>query len=664
MPSAPTLLQNVIARGIVADRPVAGLAGRLWYATDESTFYRDNGTTWDELPTGAVDSVDGLTGAVDLTGTYLTIDDAAATYLTPGAADAAYDAIGAADAAVDAHVAAVDPHGDRAYADGLAINYDAAGTAAAAVTAHDTDPAAHTGLFDAAGTAAAAVAAHDIDPAAHNGIEAQVSNKANAFKPTAPIEYNIYSTLASRANVTPDTSYEDLFAQAPLAGGETPEGGWSIAVFLSADDSVDIDVRTTVFEVGTGTPYTATKTFTEGSPSVDGESGFVLFEVADFDFGVTPAPSCDEVQIEWAVPGGETVGIYSAYAMMSIPGEGSPAAYIVDVEGAVAAHVAESDPHPQYLTETEADAIYIQQIEKGAALGVATLDGSGLIPTDQLPGLALTSTFVVGGELAMLALDAQTGDIAVRTDLGKTFVLAGTDPTVLADWQELITPTDVVTSVDGLVGAVDLSSTYVGTGDSRLTDARTPTPAAYAALEAERYGKANTLSTFIMGTYAGTTTTLISGRAAGTGIRPHRDMTIAQLSTVLVSAGAGTTLFKMGVYSVTGSASTWTLTLVGKTANITPVVGYNSGVIEGGPITLTAGNHYVFAVLWIGTTGIQMWVIGSSGGLNYVAANYALVEAMGYGSTGSTWSSLTDLSTPLGNATGQISNRLWIRAEE
>ena len=61
----------------------------------------------------------------------------------------------------------------------------------------------------------------------------------------------------------------------------------------------------------------------------------------------------------------------------------------------------------------------------------------------------------------MLALTAQAGDIAVRTDVSKTFILVASPASTLANWQELLTPTDSVLSVDGQTGIVDLSGTYL-----------------------------------------------------------------------------------------------------------------------------------------------------------------------------------------------------------
>lgn len=112
----------------------------------------------------------------------------------------------------------------------------------------------------------------------------------------------------------------------------------------------------------------------------------------------------------------------------------------------------------------------IPSAEKGAPNGVATLDGNTKIPSTQLPAIAITSTFVVVSEATMLALTAQEGDVAVRSDLNKSFILAGSDPTILANWQELLTPTDVVQSVDGRTGTVSLSDLYDASGSAATAE--------------------------------------------------------------------------------------------------------------------------------------------------------------------------------------------------
>lgn len=92
-------------------------------------------------------------------------------------------------------------------------------------------------------------------------------------------------------------------------------------------------------------------------------------------------------------------------------------------------------------------------VDKNQPGGYAGLDVTGKINPSQLPAIAITDRFVVASEAAMLALTAETGDIAIRTDVSRTFILSG-DPTVLANWQEMLAPTDAVSSVFGRSGVV------------------------------------------------------------------------------------------------------------------------------------------------------------------------------------------------------------------
>lgn len=116
------------------------------------------------------------------------------------------------------------------------------------------------------------------------------------------------------------------------------------------------------------------------------------------------------------------------------------------------------------------DAVTLNYIttQKGAANGLAELDGSGLVPTHHLPALAITTTQVVTSEAAMTSLTAQIGDVAVRTDVNKSFILTATPASTLGNWQELLTPTDSVLSVDGSTGAVSLSGIYLNRTTGQL----------------------------------------------------------------------------------------------------------------------------------------------------------------------------------------------------
>lgn len=113
-----------------------------------------------------------------------------------------------------------------------------------------------------------------------------------------------------------------------------------------------------------------------------------------------------------------------------------------------------------------ADALLIPLTQKAAANGVATLGPDSKIPGAQLPSLAIGEVLTADGQAAMLALTAQRGDVAVRTDLNPDgfFLLTSDSPGTLADWVQVTAPGAVV-SVNGQTGAVDLSGTFVETPD-------------------------------------------------------------------------------------------------------------------------------------------------------------------------------------------------------
>lgn len=114
------------------------------------------------------------------------------------------------------------------------------------------------------------------------------------------------------------------------------------------------------------------------------------------------------------------------------------------------------------VTLTAGSVSAIAASDKGAANGVASLDGNGKVPEAQLPAVVISDAFSVASEAAMLALTAQRGDVAIRSDINKSFVLAAEPAATLSNWLELRTPTDAVLSVAGKTGAVTLVPSDVG----------------------------------------------------------------------------------------------------------------------------------------------------------------------------------------------------------
>ena len=121
-----------------------------------------------------------------------------------------------------------------------------------------------------------------------------------------------------------------------------------------------------------------------------------------------------------------------------------------------------------------------------SANGVATLNGSGIIPSSQLPPVTLSSTNVVASDADMIALSSATvGSIAIRTDVNKNYVLSALPASTLGNWVELLTPAAPVQTVNGYTGVVSISKSDIGLGNvNNTTDAAKPvSTATQAALD-------------------------------------------------------------------------------------------------------------------------------------------------------------------------------------
>ncbi|WP_288833660.1 hypothetical protein [uncultured Corynebacterium sp.] len=95
----------------------------------------------------------------------------------------------------------------------------------------------------------------------------------------------------------------------------------------------------------------------------------------------------------------------------------------------------------------------------------------GLVPTSQLPAVALTKPHVVADRAGMLSLPAQEGDVAVITsgaDKG-TYMLGSGAPTSFSSWVRLSTPDAPVSSVNGQTGVVNLTAVNVGAAPTSHT---------------------------------------------------------------------------------------------------------------------------------------------------------------------------------------------------
>lgn len=102
--------------------------------------------------------------------------------------------------------------------------------------------------------------------------------------------------------------------------------------------------------------------------------------------------------------------------------------------------------------------------DKNQSGGYAGLDGSGKINPSQLPSITIGNVYVVDSQAEMTALAAVVGDVAIRTDQNKTYILSALPASTVENWEELLTPVDQVQSVFGRQGTISAQSgDYTGT---------------------------------------------------------------------------------------------------------------------------------------------------------------------------------------------------------
>lgn len=126
-------------------------------------------------------------------------------------------------------------------------------------------------------------------------------------------------------------------------------------------------------------------------------------------------------------------------------------------------------------------------------------DVEGKVPKSALPDLGI-APMPVKSEAEMLNLPAVVGNMAIRTDLGKTFVLMEEPASTLSNWLELVTTSDVQ-SVNGQTGNVQLTKADVGlskvdnTADSDKPEATTSVRGLMPAADKAKLNNATSAAT-------------------------------------------------------------------------------------------------------------------------------------------------------------------------
>ena len=140
--------------------------------------------------------------------------------------------------------------------------------------------------------------------------------------------------------------------------------------------------------------------------SVAGKTGIVTLNKADIT---------DFVETDYATGAEGDLAASSVQPGDNVSTLTNDAGYVVqaDIDSSVTTHVGQADPHTQYVLESTL----------GQANGVATLDGSGLVPAGQLP--SFVDDVIEAADFASLPGTGETGKIYVTVDNNKTYRWSG-----------------------------------------------------------------------------------------------------------------------------------------------------------------------------------------------------------------------------------------------
>lgn len=275
-----------------------------------------------------------------------------------------------------------------------------------------------------------------------------------------------------------DTTGRSVFIQADGYGLQSNVSGGNIELETAAVSGTGVRGKVQIKAKELDMTNTKIRNLANATDSADAvNKGQLDFAISSIDLSSRVAKSGDTMSGALAMGSNKITGLANGVDSGDAVNKGQLDAAIsgIDLGSKIEDSITDgvTDKAPSQNAVYDALALKLDQATKGAANGVAELDGSGKIPTSQLPALAVTDTFVVASEALMLALTAEKGDVAIRTDLSKSFILAGPSAAVLADWKELLTPGDAVVSVNGQTGSVSLDTDDIaeGTTNKYFSDA-------------------------------------------------------------------------------------------------------------------------------------------------------------------------------------------------
>ena len=204
---------------------------------------------------------------------------------------------------------------------------------------------------------------------------------------------------------------------------------------------------------------------------------------------------------------------------------------------------------------------YIPNAQKGVANGVATLDGQGIIPTNQLP--SFVDDVLEFANLAGFPATGETGKIYVALDTNKTYRWGGSSYVYITS--------GAVDSVNGKTGVVVINKADVGLGNADNT-----TDATKQVLSATKWTTARTIT--ISGVTA-TTQTIDGSGNINIPITAIPSSLLTGTANISTTGSAGT-LTNARTIAMTGDG-VWSVNFDGSTNVTSSFVLANTGVTAG-----------------------------------------------------------------------------------
>lgn len=246
---------------------------------------------------------------------------------------------------------------------------------------------------------------------------------------------------------------------------------WTTENPVLSKGELGIEIDTSKFKIGDGTKTWSQLSYAGTVVAASSTNGKIKIDGVDTTVYTLPTGGSAIGGVKTTASGAGTVAIDNAGAMALNASGATAGTYTkvtVNNKGVVTAgaNLAASDI-PSITLSKVSDAGTAASKNTGTASGnVPVLDSNGKLDTAVLPALAISETFTAANQAAMLALNAQQGDICIRTDQSKTYILSASPASTLANWKELASPADAVSSVNGKTGAVTLTTTDVSEGNN------------------------------------------------------------------------------------------------------------------------------------------------------------------------------------------------------